>query len=61
MECPHCEEELNCHDYYGIGIPFREDFEKFGDIYECNNEECEKYQENFYTDKQGELHEGYPC
>jgi hypothetical protein len=34
--------------------------ERMGDIYKCVNEECEMYQEYFYTDKYGELYEGYP-
>lgn len=61
MDCPYCEEELNYHDYYGRGIPGREGFEKTGDIYKCENEDCEMFDENFYTDKQNDLHEGYPC
>lgn len=62
MECPYCEEELNDHDYYGRGIPGRSDFQKVGDIYKCENEECEAYQQTFYTrGNNDELHEGYPC
>lgn len=61
MECTYCEEELNYHDYYGRGIPMRGGFEKLGDIYKCENEECEMFEEHFYTDKQDNLHEGYPC
>lgn len=61
MECPYCERELNLHDYYGIGIPTRSDFRKIGDIYKCDNEDCETYQECFYTDPSGNLYEGYPC
>lgn len=61
MECEYCEEELNCIDYYGIGIPGREGFDKQGDIYKCGNESCEMFDEHFYTDKSGNLHEGYPC
>lgn len=61
MECPYCEGELRYHDYYGLGIPMREDFKKLGDIYMCDNEECEAYQEHFYTDQNDELREGYPC
>lgn len=61
MECPYCEKELHCHDYYGLGNPFRDGFEKQGDIYKCDNEDCEMYQESFYTDSRDELHEGYPC
>lgn len=62
MECTYCGEELNCIDYYGLGNPFRSDFIKQGDIYRCENEECEMYYEHFHTRDNGdELHEGYPC
>jgi hypothetical protein len=61
MECPYCEQELRCHDYYGTGIPTKEGFKKVGDIYKCDNELCGAYQENFYTDQQDNLYEGYPC
>lgn len=61
MNCPYCEEEMPAHDYWGIGNPFRSDFVKRGDIYKCQNEECEMYGESFYTDQSDELHEGYPC
>lgn len=62
MECPYCGEELTCDDYYGIGNPMRNDFKKLGDIYKCQNEKCEMYQEHFYTrNNEDELHEGYPC
>lgn len=39
----------------------REGFEKIGDIFKCENEECEMFDEHFYTDRQGNLQEGYPC
>lgn len=62
MECPCCEKELECHDYYGLGIPGRSDFKKIGDIFKCDTEECLYYQEHFYTKENGdELFEGYPC
>lgn len=61
MECSYCEEELENHDYYGLGIPGSDGFDKSGDIYKCMNEECEMYDEHFYTDNQGNLHDGYPC
>jgi len=67
MECPYCEEELEYHDFYGTNLRLdsfgivKPGFDKCGDIYKCMNEECEAFQEHFYTDKQGELHEGYPC
>lgn len=59
MECEHCEEELTWEDYYGMGIPGRENFEKIGDIYRCDNEDCDGHL--YYTDRSGDLHEGYPC
>ena len=61
MKCPYCGEELEYHDYYGNGIPGRNDFKKIGDIFKCENEECEAYEEHFYTDRNDELCEGYPC
>lgn len=68
MECPYCEEELHCNYYYYTGNlaayekgDSNSGFQKLGDIYKCDNEECEMYQESFYTDSQDELYEGYPC
>ena len=73
MECPCCGEELNCIDHYGTGRPehyygtaangiyYPSTYEKLGDIFKCDNEECECYEEHFYTDTNDELHEGYPC
>lgn len=62
MDCPYCEEELNCTDYYGRGNPNSFDFVKTGDIYKCENEECEMYNESQHTrDDSGELHDGFPC
>lgn len=63
MKCPYCESELICDDYYGLGIPGRSDFKKYGDIYKCHNEECESgiFNHHFHTDLSGNLREGYPC
>lgn len=67
MECPYCGEELKCTDFYGRNLHLdsfgrvKEGFEKQGDIFRCNNEECDHYCESFYTDLRDELHEGYPC
>lgn len=61
MECPYCEMELTIWDYYGLGIPGREDFRKIGDIFKCQNEECEACDSTFYTDEREELYEGFPC
>lgn len=61
MNCPHCEQEMNYQDYYGLGIPGRNDFKKIGDIYKCQNEECEVFDTHFHTNNSGGLREGYPC
>jgi len=68
MECPYCGCELKCTDYYGkrqIAEHYwqypQSWIEKEGDIFKCDNEACEMYQESFYTDSRDELYEGYPC
>lgn len=62
MNCPCCENELMHWDIYGLGIPGRSDFKEVGDIFKCDNEECDYYQETFYTkNDNGELYEGFPC
>jgi len=60
MECPNCKNELNYHDWYGIGMKFDGSGTKSGEILKCENEVCESYEETFYTRKE-ELFEGYPC
>lgn len=68
MLCPYCEFELKYHDYYGKKR-FADHYylypqswiEKEGDIYICDNEDCENYGQHFYTDQRNELKEGYPC
>jgi hypothetical protein len=66
MECPYCKEELTWDDVYGRNLRLdrwdriKPGFEKVGDIYRCDNGNCE-YQGFFYTDFGDELHEGYPC
>jgi hypothetical protein len=73
MECPYCEQELHYHDTYGTGrheyyygtaangIHYPSTWKKLGDIYKCENEECEAFEQHFYTDERDNLHEGYPC
>lgn len=72
MQCPYCEADLLCIDYYGIGNFAAQEkygygFQKLGDIYKCVNEETvdeeemECYDTYFYTNQNGDLLEGYPC
>jgi hypothetical protein len=77
MECPICNEELDCIDYFyqgrperftgtagcGLHYPATKDYKVIGDIYKCNNEDCEGYQESYHTHRENpdDLHEGYPC
>lgn len=67
MDCPYCDKELKCTDFYGKNLRLdsfgrvRDGFVKEGDIFKCSNEECVAYNESFYTDSREELHEGYPC
>lgn len=62
MECPYCGEELECIDYYGHYLG-NNNWDKLGDIYKCENQECESevFGYGFYTDLNDNLHEGYPC
>lgn len=59
--CPYCGEQLHYDDYFGR-IAAHQDSKVVGDIYKCANEECEAYQQSFYTYRHnsGELREGYP-
>ena len=75
MECPHCEYELTYHDTYftgkperfygtagnGIYYPATSNYKKLGDIFKCMNEDCEAFDQHFYTDSNDNLNEGYPC
>ena len=62
MKCPYCGEELEYHDYYGFGNPNSNNFKKIGEIFKCENEDCEAYEEHFHTkENDDELYEGYPC
>lgn len=70
MECPYCGEELRWIDYYGH-TRYSEHYwiyphswiEKEGDIYQCQNEECESqvFNGHFYDRCDSDLREGYPC
>lgn len=70
MQCPYCGEELRCIDYYGH-TKYSEHYwiyphswiEKEGDIYQCQNEECDSqvFNGHFYDRCDGDLREGYPC
>jgi sarcosine oxidase delta subunit len=76
MDCPYCGQELKEEDTFGNtdyclnAIGYHPDYPvtrnpvKVGNIYQCDNPDCENYQEYFYTlDEEGgqHLHEGYPC
>lgn len=68
MECLYSEHELTWRDFYGkhrwemgLGVTgMRDHWEKSGDIYKCENEECPGYELHFHT-RNGELIEGFPC
>lgn len=62
MEYPYCGEELNYDTYWGR-ICAHQDGHVEGDIYSCENEDCEMYQESFhvYRSNPDDIHEGYPC
>jgi len=66
VECSYCREELKYHDFYGANLHLdsfggvQHGFNKSGDIYKCDNEECDCFGGTFYT-RNGELKEGYPC
>ena len=69
MKCPICGNELKYCDYYGTNLHLdsfdnpKEGFKQEGEIYKCENEDCDSYAFNYYfhTDKQNNLKEGYPC
>lgn len=73
MECPYCNGNLSYQDEYFMGRPesfygtaangihYTSTKIHLGDIYKCKNEECEVYEQHFYTDNRGNLNEGYPC
>lgn len=74
MECPYCYCDLSDHGSYyqgkperfygtasnGIHYPATPDFKILGRLYRCKNDECEAFEQSFYT-KNGELVEGNPC
>jgi len=68
MDCPICSVDLSCIDYFGK-VKYAEHYwiypqswiEKEGDIYKCNNEDCEGFQEVYHTHgNSNELHDGHP-
>jgi hypothetical protein len=71
MECPYCDAELICEDYFGR-IAAHQDGKIIGDIYRCPNgveqdgscdSESFHVAGSFYQYREGDdsLHEGYPC
>ena len=68
-ECPICGEHLDQVDTYGR-LASHQDGKVMGHIYKCPNgveqdgscdSELFSVAGSFYTDEQGNLHEGYPC
>ena len=60
MLCPYCSHELGYHDWFGTNMGRNP--HKTGDIYICQNEDCEAYEQHFYTRiNDNELYEGFPC
>lgn len=62
MECPYCEKELEHHDVFGF-LAAHQSGKVNGDIYRCENVNCEAFNESFYAyrDRPDNLIEGYPC
>jgi hypothetical protein len=75
MNCPYCDDELQHigyvggnqdEDFYEHGYPdFLEPLPEVfidydGEILKCENDICIAYEQYFYTDRRGILHEGYP-
>lgn len=63
MKCPYCESELEYHDYFGRYLG-NDTWDKKGEIYKCENEECESQSFGgfFWTTMTSDrLNEGYPC
>lgn len=71
--CPYCENDLSYRDeyfsgrpenFYGTaanGIHYPSTKKHLGNIYKCVNEDCEQFDQYFYTNVSGDLKEGYPC
>ncbi len=68
FECPVCNEPLTYVDYFGQ-IKHAEHYytrpqswiERKGEMYQCNNEECEGFQERYYAyDNEDRLRDGVP-
>ncbi len=64
-DCPGCDQGLKIIDTYGrFNVRFPGDFIKSGDIYQCENEDCDSQAHNGHFHTRGnsdELNEGYPC
>lgn len=69
MNCPICDMELEHEDYYGR-LAAHQDGKVIGEIFRCPNgieqngscnSEIFSVVGSFYTDRNGNLHEGYPC
>jgi len=69
MECPICGLEMEHEDFYGR-LAAHQDGKVMGEIFRCPNgieqnglcdSETFNVAGSFYTDNNGNLHEGYPC
>lgn len=68
MNCPCCGAELEHYDSYGR-LAVHQDGTVLGEILKCpvgaEEGDCESavfhVAGSYYTDAQGNLHEGYPC
>jgi hypothetical protein len=67
VNCHYCSTRMTNSGVYGKNLALdswgkpMSGFQKAGDIFYCDNVDCEAYCRHFYTDLRGNLHEGYPC
>ena len=69
LVCPNCGEELKYYDYFGkvkhadhYYLHPQSWIEKTGEIFKCINENCDSFDEYFYSyNNDNIVHSGYPC